>query len=217
MLKHICKAINASTRLIVGKSNPSLTARTHEIDAVMAERHALKKEKKLDVAADARLVLELDRIMGREGTAKATALTLEQGLALADEADVEEDSITSELNRTIAVLSGQTPEEVQAEHNANTEAHAEKESVKVLTMVDEKLFPAVEALPAKQRVLVATLATVILKEEAEYMYTFNTYVCKKGLNKIKTLRPVLKMLEEVLAHPHLSAEEKRLVVDALAV
>lgn len=215
MLKFIVKTINASTRFIVGDLNPALVARTHALDEVASIRHDLKKAREYDAKADAELLLELDTIMGREGK-DATELTLEQGLALADEADVEE-SISAELNSTIAVLSGQTPEEVQAEHDNATEAHAEEESVKVLTMVDEKLLPAVDALPAKQRILVATLATVILKEEADYMYTFNTYVCKNGLNKIKTLRPIINMLEEVLAHPYLSAEEKHLVVDALAV
>ena len=215
MLKFIVKTINTSTRFIVGDLNPSLVARTHALDEVASIRHNLKKAKAYDVKADAELLQELDTIMGRAGDT-ATKLTLEQGLALADEADVEE-SITSELNNTIAVLSGQTPEQVQAEHDSNTEAHAEAEAMKVLTMVDEKLLPAVDALPAKQRVLIASLATVIIKEETEYMHTFNTYVCKNGLNKIKALRPVLNMLEEVLAHPYLTAEEKHLVVDALAV
>lgn len=216
MLKHICKAINMTTRAIVGKSNPEITARTHALDAVMAERHALKKEKKLDVAADARLVNRIDTIMGVVGTKEESKYTVEQAIALAKEADVEESNST-ELVNTIAELSGQTPEEVQAAYASNTEAHADEEALKVLTMVDEKLLPAVEALPAKQRILVASLATVIIKEEAEYMHTFNTHVRKNGLNKSKTLRPVLNMLEEVLAHPHLSAEEKRLVVDAIAV
>lgn len=89
MLKFIVKTINVSTRFIVGDLNPDLVARTHALDAVASTRHDLKKAKAYDVKADAKLLQELDIIMGRQGYT-ATELTLEQGLALADEADVEE-------------------------------------------------------------------------------------------------------------------------------
>lgn len=91
MLKFITKTVNATTRLVVGKSNPALTARTHELDAVMAKRHDLKKAKELDIAQDTLLVLELDRIMGRTSTPKATKLDMEQATSVAYlQADVEE-------------------------------------------------------------------------------------------------------------------------------
>lgn len=89
MLKHICKAINMTTRVIVGNTNPSITERTYALDLIMATRHEVKKDGHLDAAADAELLGMLDLAMGREGDT-ATELTLEQGLALADEADVEE-------------------------------------------------------------------------------------------------------------------------------
>lgn len=95
MLKHIVKVINASTRFIVGDLNAELTARTHALDEVAAIRHDLKKAKAYDALADAQLLQELDVIMDREGE-NATALTLEQGLALAEEADVEEVAPTAE-------------------------------------------------------------------------------------------------------------------------
>lgn len=89
MLKHIVKVINASTRFIVGDLNAELTARTHALDEVAAIRHDLKKAKNYDALADAQLLQELDVIMGREGDT-ATELTVQQAIALADEADVEE-------------------------------------------------------------------------------------------------------------------------------
>lgn len=97
MLKHICKAINASTRFIVGDLNAELTARTHALDEVAAIRHDLKKAKTYDALADAQLLQELDTIMGREGDT-ATELTLEQGLALADEADVEDNTVITDAS-----------------------------------------------------------------------------------------------------------------------
>ena len=96
MLKYITKAMNATTRVIIGNTNPSLTARTHAIDTVMAERHELKKNKELTVSADTKLVQRLDVIMGRQGTEEETKLTPEQGFAMAEEADVEEDEVEVE-------------------------------------------------------------------------------------------------------------------------
>lgn len=97
MLKSIVKTINTSTRFIVGNLNPSLTARTHALDEVASIRHDLKKAKAYDVKADAILLQELDMIMGREGDT-ATELTLEQGLALADEADVEDNTVIADAS-----------------------------------------------------------------------------------------------------------------------
>ena len=97
MLKHICKAINTSTRFIVGDLDPSLVARTHALDEVASIRHSLKKAKAYDVKADAELLQELDKIMGRAGDT-ATELTLEQGLALADEADVEDNTVIADAS-----------------------------------------------------------------------------------------------------------------------
>ena len=93
MLKHICKAINMTTRVIVGNTNPSITERTYALDLIMATRHEVKKDGHLDAAADAELLGMLDLAMGREGDT-ATELTLEQGLALADEADVEDNTLS---------------------------------------------------------------------------------------------------------------------------
>ena len=97
MLKFIVKTINTSTRFIVGDLNPSLVARTHELDEVASIRHNLKKAKAYDVKADAKLLQELDTIMGRAGDT-ATELTLEQGLALADEADVEDNTVITDAS-----------------------------------------------------------------------------------------------------------------------
>lgn len=97
MLKSIVKTINASTRFIVGDLNPSLIARTHALDEVASIRHDLKKAKAYDVKADAKLLQELDMIMGREGDT-STKLTLEQGLALADEADVEDNTVIADAS-----------------------------------------------------------------------------------------------------------------------
>ena len=97
MLKFIVKTINTSTRFIVGDLNPSLVARTHALDEVASLRHNLKKAKAYDVKADAKLLQELDTIMGRAGDT-ATELTLEQGLALADEADVEDNTVITDAS-----------------------------------------------------------------------------------------------------------------------
>ena len=97
MLKFIVKTINTSTRFIVGDLNPSLVARTHALDEVASIRHNLKKAKAYDVKADAELLQELDTIMGRAGDT-ATELTLEQGLALADEADVEDNTVITDAS-----------------------------------------------------------------------------------------------------------------------
>lgn len=111
MLKSIVKTINASTRFIVGDLNPSLTARTHALDEVASIRHDLKKAKAYDVKADAELLQELDAIMGREGD-NATALTMEQATALAEEADVEEEVVhprTAEIaNEIVSTLKDTT-------------------------------------------------------------------------------------------------------------
>ena len=77
MLKHICKAINMTTRVIVGNTNPSITDRTHKLDIIMTTRHEVKKDGHLDAAADAELLGMLDLAMGREGDT-ATELTLER-------------------------------------------------------------------------------------------------------------------------------------------
>ena len=95
MLKHICKAINMTTRVIVGNTNPSITERTYALDLIMPTRHEAKKDGHLDAAADAELLGMLDLAMGREGDT-ATELTLEQGLALADEADVEDNTVIAD-------------------------------------------------------------------------------------------------------------------------
>lgn len=88
MLKFITKAINSSTRFIVGDLNPSLTARTQELDTIMAERHDLKKAGKLDLAQEALLVARIDKAMGKPERPLAT----EQATAVAAmDADVEED------------------------------------------------------------------------------------------------------------------------------
>ena len=97
MLKHICKAINMTTRVIVGNTNPSITERTYALDLIMATRHEVKKDGHLDAAADAELLGMLDLAMGREGDT-ATELTLEQGLALADEADVEDNTVIADAS-----------------------------------------------------------------------------------------------------------------------
>lgn len=97
MLKFIVKTINTSTRFIVGDLNPDLVARTHALDAVASTRHDLKKAKAYDFKADAELLQELDTIMGREGDT-STELTLEQGLALADEADVEGNTVIADAS-----------------------------------------------------------------------------------------------------------------------
>ena len=97
MLKHICKAINMTTRVIVGNTNPSITERTYALDLIMATRHKVKKDGHLDAAADAELLGMLDLAMGREGDT-ATELTLEQGLALADEADVEDNTVITDAS-----------------------------------------------------------------------------------------------------------------------
>ena len=111
MLKFIVKTINVSTRFIVGDLNPSLTARTHALDEVASIRHDLKKAKAYNVKADAELVQELDVIMGREGD-NATALTMEQATALAEEADVEEEVVhprTAEIaNEIVSTLKDTT-------------------------------------------------------------------------------------------------------------
>ena len=95
MLKHICKAINMTTRVIVGNTNPSITERTYALDLIMATRHEVKKDGHLDAAANAKLLGMFDVAMGREGDT-ATELTLEQGLALADEADVEDNTVIAD-------------------------------------------------------------------------------------------------------------------------
>lgn len=97
MLKHICKAINMTTRVIVGNTNPSITERIYALDLIMATRHEVKKDGHLDAAADAELLGMLDLAMGREGDT-ATELTLEQGLALADEADVEDNTVITDAS-----------------------------------------------------------------------------------------------------------------------
>ena len=97
MLKFIVKTINTSTRFIVGDLNPSLVARTHALDEVASIRHNLKKAIAYVVKADAELLQELDTIMGRAGDT-ATELTLEQGLALADEADVEDNTVITDAS-----------------------------------------------------------------------------------------------------------------------
>ena len=97
MLKHICKAINMTTRVIVGNTNPSITERTYALDLIMTTRHEVKKDGHLDAAADAELLGMLDLAMGREGDT-ATELTLEQGLALADEADVEDNTVITDAS-----------------------------------------------------------------------------------------------------------------------
>ena len=111
MLKSICKVINASTRLIVGNTNPALTERTYALDLIMATRHEVKKEGLLDAAADAELIEMLDLAMGREGE-DATELTFEQGIARADEADVEDEEVAPETasiaNEILAILKDTT-------------------------------------------------------------------------------------------------------------
>ena len=97
MLKHICKAINMTTRVIVGNTNPSITERTCALDLIMATRHEVKKDGHLDAAANAKLLGMLDLAMGRTGDT-ATKLTLEQGLALADEADVEDNTVITDAS-----------------------------------------------------------------------------------------------------------------------
>ena len=97
MLKHICKAINMTTRVIVGNTNPSITERTYALDLIMATRHEVKKDGHLDAAANTELLGMLDLAMGREGDT-ATELTLEQGLALADEADVEDNTVITDAS-----------------------------------------------------------------------------------------------------------------------
>ena len=97
MLKFIVKAINMTTRVIVGNTNPSITERTYALDLIMATRHEVKKDGHLDAAANAKLLGMFDVAMGREGDT-ATELTLEQGLALADEADVEDNTVITDAS-----------------------------------------------------------------------------------------------------------------------
>lgn len=89
MLKSISKALNATTRLIVGNTNPAITARTHALDEVMANRALIKKAGKMTEAEDGILVAHIDTIMGRTGK-DSTPLTVTQVMAVAEEADVEE-------------------------------------------------------------------------------------------------------------------------------
>jgi len=109
MLKSICKVINASTRLIVGNTNPALTERTHTLDEIMAERHDLKKEGKLDLAQEADLVARIDKAMGRP----ERPLPAKQATAVASmEADVEDEEVAPETasiaNEILAILKDTT-------------------------------------------------------------------------------------------------------------
>lgn len=113
MLKHICKAINATTRLVVGNLDTTLTERTVQLDNIMADRHDMKKNGKLTQAQHAELVLRIDAAMRRT----ARPLTATTAMEVAEEADVEE-STDVVFDNLISAMSGQTPEEVRAEHDA---------------------------------------------------------------------------------------------------
>lgn len=203
MLKFITKTINATTRLVVGNSNPALTERTHTLDEIMNERHDLKKEGKLDLAQEAILVGRIDKAMGRP----ARPLPTEQATAVASmDADVEvevvaEAEVDTPANTTYAddAVAEEVPtaEELDGAIEAALLAHAKKrDSYDKVCKGHNKNKEALKKRLAKEVEETAQAVLDAMQVAAQYEYANTASVRHKleqanGKNVVDAVRAIM--------------------------